>query len=365
MKYGICTFYYKNRNYGANLQAYALQKVVESFGMQAEMISYTNRTRLYNSLAELKHKAKKNAILSDEIASRDTSIDRFNRSIPHSKLYYSNTIEKANAGYDGFIVGSDQVWNPDWINNCMSLAFVAPEKRTVAYAVSTGKITLNDVQKRKLRIALENTDYISIREKESIPALQELTVKRIQHTLDPTLLLDRTQWNAICAGRLIDEDYMFCYFLGNNENLRKIARQYAEKRHLKLVALPYLNGAYRAVDDGFGDCQLFDIAPGDFLSLIKHASFVMTDSFHGSVFCHIYGTEFAVSGGGKDEMGCRMLSLTELFGTKNRYIQEHDDVTVDALIGMENEPMVLDTAKYESMRQKSLAFLREALENDS
>lgn len=231
-------------------------------------------------------------------------------------------------------------------------------------AVPTGKITLNDAQKSKLRIALESTDYISIREKESIPALQELTEKRIQHTLDPTLLLDRSQWDAICVGRLIDEDYMFCYFLGNNEHLRTIARQYAEKRNLKLVALPYLNGAYRAVDDGFGDYQLFDIAPGDFLSLIKHASFVMTDSFHGSVFCHIFGTEFAVSGGGKDEMGCRMISLTELFGTENRYIREHDDVTVDALIAMENEPMVLDTAKFEYMRQKSLAFLKEALEND-
>ena len=364
MKYGICTFYYRNRNYGANLQAYALQKVVESFGVQAEMISYTNRTRLFRLLGDLKQKVGKKSAISDQIFSRNTLIDQFNFAIPHSKLYYSNTIEKANDQYDGFIVGSDQVWNPDWINKCMSLNFSFPGKRTIAYAVSIGKTTLNDLQKENLRIAVGNTDFISVREKESIRALQDITEKEIEFVLDPTLLLEQKQWDEICSERQIKEPYIFCYFLGNNENLRKIAKQYGEIRKLKLVTLPYLNGLYRAVDDGFGDYQLYDVSPCDFISLIKNASFMMTDSFHGAVFSHLYKTPFIVSGGGKDEMGCRMLSLTELFGTEDRYIKEHNDITVEKLLSVEKKDMKLDNLKYKSMRQKSLDFLEMALKND-
>lgn len=364
MKYGICTFYYNNRNYGAILQAYALRKVVESLGVEAEMISYTNRTKVYSALFNIKKNLRRQHYLSSDFASRCSAIDSFRDSIPHSKLYYSNTISRINGDYDGFIVGSDQVWNPDWINQFTALSFSNSSKNTIAYAASLGKIRLSVDQQDKLKQALEKTNYISLREKESIPSLQRLTKKEIAYVLDPTLLLSRETWDDICSDRMIDEDYIFCYYLGGNSNLRNVAKELGIRKNLKIVALPYLNGKYREVDDGFGDYQLFDVSPVNYLSLVKHASFMMTDSFHGTVFAHMFETPFVVSGGGKDEMGCRMLSLTELFGTEDRYIKEHDDVSIDAVISLNDSPMVLRYDKHDAMLNHSMDFLKSALLNE-
>lgn len=165
-KIGICTLYYNNRNYGANLQAYALQRIVASFGFEAEMLSYYNNTRLHLLLSVLKQRIKKKSNVFANIKIRNDAVDSFKLAIPHSKLYYSSTIRKANAEYDGFIAGSDQVWNPDWINNFMSLAFVDPDQLTVAYAVSTGKITMNQIQKKNLK-SLWRTQTISQSEKKN------------------------------------------------------------------------------------------------------------------------------------------------------------------------------------------------------
>lgn len=363
-KIGICTLYYKNRNYGANLQAYALQAVINSFGFSAEIISYYNNTKWHGLLSEIKQSLRKRKLHDNDIRIRNNRIDQFNMSLSHSELFYSNTIYRARLNYDCFITGSDQVWNPDWINAYTSLEFVGRSKLTLSYAASTGRIHFDQMQREKLKKAMENTQYISIREKESIPELKRLTHKKIEYVLDPTLLLSRDDWNKICSHRLIEEEYMFCYFLSDNTNIRKVACEYARHRKLKLVTLPFLNGTYRKADDGFGDYALYDVSPKELLSLFRYASFVMTDSFHAAVFSHIYAKEFVVSGGGKDEMGCRMLSLTELFGTETRYIKEHQDVSVDKLIALEKETLKLRYDYYDMMKEKSLNYLKGALSDD-
>ena len=363
-KIGICTLYYKNRNYGANLQAYALQTVINSLGFHAEIISYYNNTKWHNLLSKIKQSLRRRKPYDNDIRIRNNRIDQFNMSIPHSELFYSNTINRARSNYDCFITGSDQVWNPDWINDYTSLEFVGRSKQTLSYAASTGRIHFDEKQRMKLKKAMENTQYISIREKESIPELESLTSKKIEYVLDPTMLLTRNDWNKICSERLIKEKYLFCYFLGDNENVRKVARDYARCRKLKLVTLPFLNGRYRKVDDGFGDYMLYDVSPKELISLFRYASFVMTDSFHAAVFSHIYAREFIVSGGGKNEMGCRMLSLTELFGTEIRYIKEHQDVSIDKLIALEEETLKLRYDQYEMMKDKSWNFLKGALSDD-
>ena len=363
-KIGICTLYYMNRNYGANLQAYALQSVLEKLGAEAQVIPYYHGTKLRRCFSGIKQRIRKKDRVASNIAVRNAAIDGFRNTIPHSKCYFSNTIDTANADFDGFITGSDQVWNPDWINGYMALQFADESKLTAAYAASTGRITLDAVQKEKLRVAMGHTKHISIREKESIPALRELTDKEIDCVLDPTMLLTRAQWDKICSDRIVEGEYLFCYFLGGNENLRKAANDYARKNHLKVVTLPYLNAAYRQVDDGFGDEQLYHVSPKDFLSLIKHASFVLTDSFHAAVFSHIYGKEFAVSGNKENEMGCRMQSLTELFGTGNRYFRDFEMLSAEALCALNEQPMKLNYEKYEEMRNHSLDFLKKVLKDD-
>ncbi|SDA11333.1 Polysaccharide pyruvyl transferase [Ruminococcus sp. YE71] len=361
---GICTLYYNNVNYGGNLQAYALQKTVSSFGYNTEVISYYNNSRSHLFLSKLKRFIKQDYRISKGCKIRCSAIKKYNTRIPHSKLYFYNTIEESNYTYDIIITGSDQVWNPNWINKYMSLDFVNKDKLTISYAASTGRIRLSHDEECKLKRALDNTKFISIREKESIPALCKLTSKNIEYVLDPTMLINREDWNEHCSKRIIQENYIFAYYLGDNEYIRKVAKEYANRRGLKLVTLPYLNGSYRNVDDGFGDCQLFDISPNDFISLIKYASFVLTDSFHATVFSHIFEREFLVSAKRGSEMGCRMKSLTELFGTEGRFIVEHELVTIDTLLALEKSTFDINWDHFEVMRQKSLLFLMEALDDD-
>lgn len=361
---GICTLYYQNRNYGANLQAYALQSVIAKMGNEAMLIPYYSGTKLRRILAGIKHSLTKKDRIYESIRDRNAAIDCFNSEIPHSKCFYSNTIDNANKDFDCFIAGSDQVWNPDWINRYMSLEFTKKDKLTASYAASTGMVTLNGEQKARLRSAMEHTSYISIREKESIPALQELTEKEIDYVLDPTMLLTKEEWDEVCTGRIVEENYIFCYFLRGNANLRKVAKEYAQKKNLKVVTLPYLNSSYRQVDDGFGDVQLYSISPKDFLSLIKYASFVLTDSFHAAVFSHIYERAFAVAGNRESQMGCRMQSLAELFGTEMRYFQDEDVLTEAALSALDNQPLKLNYERFEEMRRHSLDFLNKVLKDD-
>lgn len=303
-KIGICTLYYQNRNYGANLQAYALRYTLEKLGVNAELVPYYYRTRVRRLLSSIKQSLKKNSI-SKNVEKRNRVIDKFNNLIPHSKVYYSNTIHKANKYYDCFITGSDQVWNPDWINKYLSLDFVEDGKVTASYAASTGKVNLNVSEQQKLKRALNNTKYISIRENESIASLQKLTDKPIINVLDPTLLLSRSEW-----------------------------------------------------DEGFGDYALFNVSPNDFLSLIKYASFIITDSFHASVFSHIFERPFVVSGKKENEMGCRLKSLTDMFNTQSHYFVDHEMVTVDKIDEFNCELQICDNTTYQKMKEISINFLK-------
>lgn len=363
-KIGICTLYYNNFNYGANLQAYALCYTLRKLGYEPEVIAYYYSNKMRHLLARGKLALRKRSTLTKKIESRKKAIHAFNQSIPHSRLYYSNTINKANQKYGVFITGSDQVWNPDWINQYTSLSFVDDNKNTIAYAASTGKIHFTNEQKKVMEPVLSRTKHISIREKESIPALRILTDRNIEYVLDPTLLLTQNEWNTICSERIIEGNYMFCYFLGDNENLRKVAKEFAKKNELILVTLPYLNGIYRKVDDDFGDRQLFDVGPNDLLSIIRHSSFVMTDSFHVAVFAHIYNRSFLCSSECGNEMGCRFVSLTNLFDTEERYVPDHNLITVNKIMEIEQHPIKINYEKYEMLKIKSINFLTEALALD-
>ena len=364
MRIGIVTLYYKNNNYGANLQAYALNRVISEMGYKPKHISYYGSNRAHYFFSNVKHflLSRKNTI-SRNIEKRNSDIRRFNKTIPHTKLFFKKNIEKSNKNFDCFIVGSDQVWNPEWMDKFTSLAFTFNDKLKISYAASIGKVNLNNEQVSKLKKVLDNINSISVRERENISLLESLTDKKVVCTLDPTLLLDKKQWEEISSDRLIDEEYIFCYFLRGDTIFRDIANDYSKLKKLRIVTLPYLNGKFRACDQGFGDYRLFNISPRDFISLVKYSSYVITDSFHAVVFSHIYERPFIVATKKDDEMGCRMKSLVELFGTENRYLNDFSFFTLDYLKELEKNKYILKTEKYEQLKEKSLKFLEESLNN--
>ena len=366
MKIGIVTMYHDNINYGGNLQAYALLQFCKTLGYDAEIISFEPRSKVRYLISD----AKKNILQMKNIFSntemkryyncvndRRKAVLSFNAQIPHSRLYYPETISKANSKYNCFIVGSDQVWNPYWLNSAYSLQFAEKKKYCISYAASLGVSELTNEQETVFIQILDRLNSISVREERSIELLGGLTEKNINYVLDPTLILEREQWEKICAERQIKTKYVFCFFFGNQEKPRNIAAEYAKRNGYKLVTIPFLSNRFRAEDCSFGDIRLSNVSPEEFLSLIKYSEFVFTDSFHATVFSHIFEKQFIVYAENLNKTRVRMLSLTQLFGTQNRFIGDEVSTDIDYVESLADIKYDNDFSEYSKCKEYSKEFL--------
>ena len=380
MRIAIITQYFNSKNYGGNLQSYALEYYINLLVKEndkCEQICYiqcgniekkklNGRKRLIAVSTCYFRKIYKLYLyvfwrLGVKKKKRYESIVRFNKGIKHSKeIYTKDNIVQANNQYDVFITGSDQVWNPIWYDENYWLNFVSAEKTKLSYAAGISAKELTERQKQLFSKSLKTYDAISVREESSVDLIQPLTKTKVEWVLDPTLLLSSEDWNQICPPRRVPDKYVFCYFLGGIARYRKIVKQFAKAKKLKIVTLPYLGGAL--VGENFGDYRLFDVSPADFISLIKNAEYVFTDSFHAAVFSHIYQRDFFVfSRKGYSGMGDRIYSLTSLFDTQERFCDTQDKVNIDYIMQMKPIDYQRRFDKFEEQKEKSLKFLRENL----
>lgn len=381
MKIGIITHYFGSKNYGGNLQAYALVEFLSKQGYIAEQISYNraNDNEKYNKeeiktwkklfkkvIKKFQYIARKCffAFLknrSHQVQNRNGSIDKFNQSIPHSaQIYNLKKINDIKNKYDVFIVGSDQVWHPAAICSAYLLNFDIGNGYKISYAASLGGAVLTERQKQLFSESLKTYDAISVREESSVGLIQPLTKTKVEWVLDPTLLLSSEDWNRICTPRRVSDKYVFCYFLGGIARYRKIVKQFAKAKKLKIVTLPYLGGAL--VGENFGDYRLFDVSPADFISLIKNAEYVFTDSFHATVFSHIYHKNFFVfNRAGLKSMNDRIYSLISLFNTQDRFCDTKAKISLKYIESLPPIDYNKEFLKFEEQKEKSIKFLRENL----
>lgn len=365
MKIGIVTHYFKSENYGGNLQAYALCRFLNESGYEAEQISY-DITSDQSLITRLKLRLRNlwfwhSLSFARNRKKRKNKILLFNKTIPHSKPYNKNTIGSCVENYDAFIVGSDQVWHPNAVCDAYLLKFVK-NKIKLSYAASFAVNELSGNQKEAYREALRSFDGISVREEKGIEILKGLTDKRVWWSLDPTLLLSAEQWNDIISRKVEEAPYIFCYFLGEDFNHRKLACEFAEKNDLPIVTLPNLKGKFRACDKNFGDKQLYDVSPADFISLIKNATYILTDSFHATAFSIIFEKQFFVfERTGVKSMGSRLDSLTKLFESTEHFCNTQDKLTLEYLSNIEKINYNKEFLEFTKQKNESVEYLTEIL----
>ena len=389
-KIGIITHYYDSTNYGGNLQAYALCVFLSEQGYVAEQICFplferSSKDRFISKSGKeicqsVARKAKrlllllfKRKCLKTESVKyqkyyqlKKKAFDNFNLNlIPHSKKLYSNdTIDETIDIYDAFITGSDQVWNFLWYNPIFFLAFVPESKQKISYAASMAMDSLTKKQANLVKKHLEAYKAISVREKESIAMLQDISPVEVKLVLDPTLLLTKEDWNKVCADRLIEEDYVFCYFLGSNPKERETAEEFAKKRGLKLVAIPPIDILSKTQDESFGDLQMIDASPEQFLSLIKHAKYVFTDSFHAVVFSNIYQKQYFVfNRSAKAEMSSRITDITELFHQEDRFCAGKERESLTYVESLSDIDYTKENKDFEKLKRESIEFLEKNLKD--
>lgn len=227
-----------------------------------------------------------------------------------------------NGKFDAYICGSDQIWSALKLPICSKLFLngVSPNRK-IAYAPSMGLDTLPTYYIKKVRKYISDFKYLSVREKAAKHAIIENFGIDARQVLDPTMLVGRDVWDSMLAfegKKTPKKEYIFCYFLGefSDETVRcinDIAKGY------EVIILPYEEDSIKVQN---GNYQLAD--PLDFVNLIKYARYVLTDSFHGSVFSVLYEKQFVVTKRthiGRVAQTSRITSLLTMFGLEKQYCQ--------------------------------------------
>ena len=176
------------------------------------------------------------------------------------------------------------------------------------------------------------------------------------------LLPERECWEDVTSERYTQEPYVFCYFLGSDAEVRNIAKEYAKSRSLKLINIKHAAGNYHASDINYGDISPDAPSPNEFLSLIKYADTVFTDSFHASVFSFIFKRQFFVfERTGHKSMSTRITSLMSLLETENRFCDIAERKTFAYISAQKPIDYDKNFNGFEMMRENSLNFLKNNL----
>lgn len=337
-KVGILTFH-NVRNYGASLQAYALQKKAQETFADVEIIQYQNE-KIQN---ELKLWDPKGFGIKSYLRAafgmifryhKKRAFDAYNRSMLRMSQKVSQKDLKAFATkYDVLIVGSDQVWCTKITGHDMSyfLDFAGENQIKIAYAPSFGDDPITDL---KLAKYLNQFDLLTVREEISSDELKKRLNQKYEVVCDPTLLLGASEWNNVTPKRFYRKPYVFLFMIHESKELIEQAEQFSRKKGLKLIS----NKSYSFFSH---------LSPTDFLSWVKYADYVFTDSFHGTVFSLIFERQFACycfSNTGKKKL--RLLRLLDMVKLPQRTIDNPDFKIEEHIPWEEIQAILSEYAEY-------------------
>lgn len=300
---------------------------------------------------------KKQETINNNIENRKRKIDEF------KSKYYSHVVNEGDiqySKYDAIVCGSDQIWNPNWARRRCFLEFVPDEINKVIYAASLGCESMSKEQKAQFEPRIERLQYVSVREQSGKAILDSfIKDKDIKVVLDPTLLLLPEDWNNIVVEPK-EKGYVFTYFLGKYDDKIEYIGEFAKRKGLKIINIPFASGE-KNDDVCFGDLQIKDADPGEFIGLIKNAEYIFTDSFHACVFSVLFKKEFyAFQRDNSRKMQGRINTLLHNFNLPNRFIEVGTDLDMISSIDYQNNDMI-----QESLRGDSLAFLLDSINDKS
>lgn len=315
-KIAIITITNSGLNFGNRLQNYALQEVLSHMDVQVETI--VSSKLCYNSilLSRIRRQVKKIV----KTSGRRRRFQAFQNKYIHEakRIRYGNRhLERLEQNYDAFVVGSDQVWNPNFHFNSdfELLSFVHPHKR-FSYAASFGVDFLPESEKERFRECLSGFQLLSVREESGVEIIEQLIGQKPYLHIDPTMLVNKEQYIQMEVRPHYDvpKNYLLVYFLGNISNeYREQIEAIAKQMQLSVVHL-----------SEWKKSKLYHIGPSEFVYLFHHASYVCTDSFHGGVFSILFEKQFLLFIRQDKEipMNARIETLVHTFGICSRVVRE-------------------------------------------
>lgn len=368
-RFGIVSYnmYGNFTNYGSVLQSWALQKVVNRQGKGAweaiivdycpDVLKNANPLNPMPYMWDKDDEAMKMCELSMPAIRKN-----YEKFIDFYHKYFNITKEKYTAnnfnaivtgeGIDGFICGSDTIFSLNELGfdngyyanyRCMKNGY------TVAYAASFGDTQFTKDNYALLNKRLQNFKALGLRESNMLPYVKENTRVPVEKVLDPTLLLTCSDYDTIAEELLIKDKYICLYSRRYNPEMEAHAETLAKQNGWKIVEI-----SLWATNENKGHIMFYEAGVEEFLSLIKHAEYVVTNSFHGIIFSIQYSRQFSAFF--REEGVIKVKELLDVFGLSSRIIGKDGEKELES-INYEKVHNCLDEA-----RKKSLSFLNMELE---
>lgn len=348
---GIITWYH-SINYGSQLQAYALSRVLNRIGFNAYMLTSSHYPIAKNATnALLYHSVLKKILLPFIRDQKELFVKT------HLREFYLNYKHPSFYNFKSIICGSDQIWAPSQFKPYYMLSTVPDKVNKISYAASIGFENIPDDLVNDYKKYIGRINHVSVREDKGKELLEKKCGIEATVVLDPTLLVDKKEWDLIKREPDIKRNYIFCYFLKQDHQYSSLVKDFAKQKELSIIG----------VSDNTEDAswmQLLShqqVGPCEFIGLIEGAKAVITDSYHGTIFSMLYHKPFILfERFNKEDIICqnsRIEQLKKYFGIDNRIVNPNLINQLDIT--------PIDYSMFESsltiLREKSMRFLKNAL----
>lgn len=355
---GILTFH-KVDNYGAVLQAMALQEAINQLGAKGLIVDYypyymrksnhmisTQTVGMFlRSIRNFPSKYKKRC-----------SFDGFRKNWFNivGKNLESYNIDSIRNTVDVLALGSDQIWNPNITDGVDPVYYgkIGEEPmKAFSYAASVGVSTLTAEEKNIISKYISDLNRISVREPE---VLEMLNLHNCAVVCDPVFLHTSDSWRDKLQLNAISEKYILVYALTGYKETYDMARLLEKETGLRVIEIRNTMSYKKEIR---GEKILRSISPKDFVELFDNATYVITDSFHGTAFSIIFEKDVFVIP--NKEKGGRMINLMNQLNLTNRIIDSSDKISINTI--NQSVDMSYMKRKRDELRLKSLEFLKDSI----
>ncbi len=353
-------------NYGNKLQNYATQEIIKKMGYEAETLVNEGKYKKLGNLLKLHGirffdrypRIKMKEVFQEELYKKKVArFKEFTKEYINEtsfEISIDNIEELDHNDYYKFVVGSDQIWNPNFRSggNPNDFLCYAPKTKRIAFSPSIGVSKLSEAQEKKYSKWLNEMEFLSCREQEGAQLITKLTGRNVEVLVDPTMVIESDQWIKFSKKQRnkTKNKYLLTYFLGPlSEEYRNKLEKIAKEKGLEIVNLYDRKNT-----------EVYIANPCEWVDYVKDAELFCTDSFHGVVFSILMKTPFIVfnRGGKVASMSSRIDTILSKFRFEERRAEKIFVSNKIFDIAFEHCDEIL-----EKERKKSITYLKRALDS--
>lgn len=341
-KIGLITLF--EENYGSILQCYSTKTFVESLGYECDVLSFNEAPRNFieklakyikkilkilrypSFLRYIVNEKRKKTHSSLSLGTRKRMEDFISQTF-HPQKVTEKDLKKSDwiNQYDFFIAGSDQIWSPKKDIYPFRFLSFAPIEKRITLSVSFGISDVPEYNKKQIRKLLQNYKSISVREETGIKIVEKYSSAKAIRTADPTIIYTKKNWEDFSNGLSIDSDYILVHFLDTpNKIALKSINELTTRLGINVIAVGYNYEIFRKLKN----FKFMDASPKEYIALISQAKYILTDSFHTSIFSINLTKEFFVFARQYSliPQSSRIIDLLHRFNLSNRFITSINDL---------------------------------------